>query len=169
MDGIMSALALGLLLVLAPTAVIAVLIYVCSSGIKRDGRVQSGLSSTSYAVTLAVISCAIVALVSAGIDRWAASQADEDLAVVTIPILLVVCLLASAKVPAQPVRGPLMGALGATAGAALYYPIMTAVQGPGDHTALWGIGMLFVWIACGIPLLIAAIVIATVRVRACSV
>ena len=32
MDGIMSALALGLLLVLAPTAVVAVLIYVCSSG-----------------------------------------------------------------------------------------------------------------------------------------
>ena len=166
MVGIVSALALGLLLVLAPTAVIAVLIYVCSSGIKRDGRVQSGLSSTSYAVTLAVISCAIVALVSAGIDSWAASQADEDMAVVTIPILLVVCLLASAKVPAHPVRGPLMGALGATAGAALYYPIMTAVQGAGDHTALWGIGMLFVWIACGIPLFITAIVIATVRARA---
>lgn len=68
MDGIVSALALGLLLVLAPTAVVAVLIYVCSSGTKRDGRVQSGLTSTSYAVTLAVISCAIVALVSAGID-----------------------------------------------------------------------------------------------------
>ena len=166
MDGIVSALALGLLLVLVPTVAVAVLIYVCSSGIKRDGRVQPGLTSASYAVALAVIGCAIVALVSAGIDRWAASQADEDLAVVTIPILLVVCLLASAKVPAHPVRGPLMGALGATAGAVLYYPIMTAVQGAGDHTALWGIGMLFVWIACGIPLFITAIVIATVRARA---
>ena len=64
MDGILSALALGLLLVLVPTVAVAVLIYVCSSGIKRDGRVQPGLTSASYAVALAVISCAIVALVS---------------------------------------------------------------------------------------------------------
>lgn len=57
-----------------------------------------------------------------------------------LPALLVVVLVASARVPSRSVRSPLFGALGETASAALYFPSITAVRGAGDGSGLWGIG-----------------------------
>ncbi|MCP1387084.1 hypothetical protein M5J20_02615 [Corynebacterium sp. TA-R-1] len=116
-------------------------------------------SNAAYALLMVVVGAGVTL---AGFAIPSLLRIDDWFFSVAIAVVLVVVLCATRKLPNHPVTGPLFGALAATVGVGIA-SVVDALTHFNDGAGLWAIGLFYAWIMCGLPLLLAASVIALVR------
>lgn len=156
-----SAFTFGALFLVLPAAVLAAALYWL--GRRIDGPSGGFLSTPTFSALCLAAGAAVAAFVFELLSRLTSS---DWVLWLTSPIVLVLLLIAARGLPDQPATGALLGALSATVGVGLYFVATTMLQQQNDGTALWGVGILYAWVVCGVPLLVAAALIAWSRAGA---
>lgn len=118
----------------------------------HDAVIGGGLGAPAFALT-GLIAGVLVAAVTFELIGRAISD-DVLLSAVPPPVLILV-LVAASRVPERQTNSFFYWALAATVGVGMYFVVSTLIR-ENDGTALWGIGILYSWIGCGIPLFLAA-------------
>lgn len=159
MDTVLTVLTNAGLLLALPAVVLSALVATVGKRLETPVPPVGRWSNAAYALLMAGIGAAVTA---AGFTLSSLLRIDDWFSSVLIPVVLVAVLIATRKLPARAVTGPLFGALAATVGVGLAFVIDT-FRYANDGTGLWAIGLFYTWIMCGLPLFLAAGVIALVR------